>query len=38
MAMDSERLFLIFPMQPRLGPVVLVPSLAVRALASSRSS
>ena len=33
---SGERMFLIFPMKPRLGPVALVPSLAVRALASSR--
>jgi hypothetical protein len=34
---SGERLFLISPpMKPRLGPVALVPSLAVRVLASSR--
>ena len=35
---SGERPFLIFPMQPRLGLVALVPPLAVRVLASSRSS
>ena len=34
---SGERLFLISPpMKPQLGPVALVPSLAVRALASLR--